>query len=325
MNVGDAPAPVLDEDRGTAIVQVCPACSATDWTDLPGEGPGFDFEKCGMRFAPPPYSIRECARCGLLYKSAVLSDDALARYYSLLEPTKWDIAGYTPPEREILKVLRALPPRSRILDFGCSTGRLLSSLASVHERFGVEPNEQAARLASDKGIRILSEAEFADCRERFDIVILSDVVEHLSTPTQTMDAVWRTLAPKGRLLISTGNGDHAACRREPATFWYFVNPEHLCMLTRRYAQFLTARLGAELTGWTELCHYDFDLPTRLRQKAQDFAYWTFRRGSGLSRTVLGKTPVMNRARQWRLPPTYSCSKDHVLVTFSRSDKQAAMK
>ena len=322
MNVQNALTLSPAGEQGGVSVQVCPSCSATEHLVLPGEGRSLKFERGGTYFFQPTYTIRECLRCGLLYKSAVLSTEALDRYYSVTEPTWWDIPGYAPLERETLRLLRTLPPRSRILDFGCSTGRLLSSLVSAHECFGIEPNANAARIAAEKGIRMLSEAQLATHRGYFDVVILADVVEHLLTPTRMLENLWRTVADLGRMFIATGNGDAPACRREPATFWYFLNPEHLCMLTRRYAEFLAQRLGAELTGWTEMCHYDLTLVEVFQQEMRDRAYWSFKRANLVSRALLRAVPFISRARAWPSPPTYSCSRDHVLAVFSRQPNGA---
>ncbi|HEV3408901.1 MAG TPA: class I SAM-dependent methyltransferase [Chthoniobacterales bacterium] len=270
-----------------------------------------------MTFEQPPYRIRECERCGLLYRDCTLSAEEFARYYSLVPAQKWAIAGYYPTEAAILARLKALPPRRRILDFGCSSGRLLSSLTATHECHGIEINEEAAHAAAKKGLHMLGLEDLVAKAAWFDAIILADVFEHLSAPVALLRQLVSALKPTGALMIVTGNGDAPACRRDPAQFWYFREIEHICMFTRRHADFLAGELNLEMHEWTELCHYDLSLREKLVQQLQNFAYWQFREQTALARGFLNFLPLFSRLRQGDVAPTYSCSPDHVLAVFRK--------
>src|SRR5262249_23714357 len=150
------------------------------------------------------------------------------------------------------------PNGSAILDFGCSSGRLLAPLTSTHRCFGVEVNEAAAAEAAKKGITMLSDV--ADIRApKFDAIILVDLFEHIGRPLDLLRSLSRRLTDNGMLAIVTGNGDAPACRRDPALFWYFRNLEHLCMLTRKHAELICKQLGLRLGRWIELSHYELSL------------------------------------------------------------------
>lgn len=68
---------------------------------------------------------------------------------------KWENDDLFPTEAATLALLTSLPPGSRVLDFGCSTGRLLDRLGPRYERYGIEVNEPAAKIAAGRGITIL--------------------------------------------------------------------------------------------------------------------------------------------------------------------------
>ena len=151
----------------------------------------------------------------------------------------------------VTKVIQELPPGSRILDFGCSTGRLLASFTAIHKCFGFDLNQAAGRQAHEKGLYVLSETELASARdESFDVVTLVDVFEHLIDPVPLLRRLVALIKPDGLLILVTGNADSAACQFDPAQFWgNFCIIEHVVMLTRRHAEWLCRSLGADLHAW----------------------------------------------------------------------------
>src|SRR5436305_11124806 len=91
-----------------------------------------------------------------LFRTPTLSQAALDRYYAKVDFREWEIAGFFPPERCVLRILRELPSGSAILDFGCSSGRLLAPLTESYDCYGVEVNAAAATEAARKGVKVLS-------------------------------------------------------------------------------------------------------------------------------------------------------------------------
>jgi 2-polyprenyl-3-methyl-5-hydroxy-6-metoxy-1,4-benzoquinol methylase len=270
-------------------------------------------------FVQPDYSVRECDECGLLFRTPILSPDDLKRYYAKTDFRGWEIDGFYPTERCVLEILRQLPSRSMILDFGCSSGRLLAPLIATHECYGIELNIAAATEATKKGITLLPSLDaLRDDSRRFDAIVLADVFEHLARPLDIIAQLVKYLKDGGLLLMVTGNGDARACRRSPALFWYFRTLEHLCMLTSKHAQFMRTRLDLRLERWIEMSHYDFSPRERTVQTLQNFMFWQFRSRTVLAQFVLRFLPGMRRLKSGRLAPTYSCSRDHVIAVFRKN-------
>jgi SAM-dependent methyltransferase len=102
----------------------------------------------------------------------------------------------------------------KILEIGCGTGSVLIEICSIGRNFtatGVDNNrssvEQAnrrlRRMAIDHGIKFLSgDALEWDNDETYDVIILADVLEHLSDTSHVMDMAYRRLRPNGTLLVS---------------------------------------------------------------------------------------------------------------------------
>lgn len=295
----------------------CPACGEAARVALGGVAPGLTTSVAGRDFHQPAYQVQECAQCGLLYKDKVLADEALAAYYAQLDFKKWEIPDFFPNERAVHDILRQLPANARILDFGCSSGRLLAPLVGDYACYGIEINAAAAQAAAAKGLTMLPPEEL-HCSEAFDAIVLIDVFEHLTSPTALLLQLVEHVTARGVLIVGTGNADAAACRLDPGQFWYFRNVEHLCMLSRKSAHAMAAALGLTLAGWQELSHYDTSLHDRLVQSARHFAYWKFHFGSPLEKRLLAQVPGLKRAQKWPVAPAYTCSNDHVIATFGKN-------
>ncbi len=184
-------------------VRSCPGCSTVDHRLTDRVGREFGTRIGEFNFHQPEYHIKLCTFCGLYYKSHVISGKDLAYYYSEVDFTKWEFSGLFPTEKILLNHLSQLKAGSKILDYGCSSGRLLSSLSDVYRCYGVEINESAAAVAASKGFELIAH-EAVPTVPFFDAIILCDVFEHLSQPTDTLRRLCISLRENGLLFWSPG-------------------------------------------------------------------------------------------------------------------------
>lgn len=104
--------------------------------------------------------------------------------------------------------------RLRILDVGCGNGSQLTlPLAQRGFRVhGIDKDrrsiEHARRLAhgTDKAEFVLGRVEDLPGRETFDVVILSEVLEHTTTPRDLLATSARHMAHDGMLIVTVPNG-----------------------------------------------------------------------------------------------------------------------
>ena len=307
----------MDKSK-TREVAACLGCGSSGCRSTGPLAPPIQQPLGGQMFEQPAYRVLECEDCGLLYKTPVPAADELARDYDAQPVERYDYRYVQPTEKRVIDLLATLPAGARVLDFGCNTGRLLSLLPPHLERHGFEINQAAADSAAARGIHMIRSEEWLDPAEaRFDAVVLVDVFEHLDDPTGLLGKLWANLRPGGLLVLSTGNGDHWACRLDPARFWYFRSYEHLVMLTRRFTDHLAQRLGGGVTEWQQECHYADPLKVKMLSHITHAIYWMHRRGPGWLKAALNCVPKFRNTTRAECPPTYACCKDHVIAVIRK--------
>jgi 2-polyprenyl-3-methyl-5-hydroxy-6-metoxy-1,4-benzoquinol methylase len=109
-----------------------------------------------------------------------------------------------------VEMLRLLPSRrSRVLEVGCGEGRFSAAIEGVAELWGVEPDPEAAAVASRKMKTVLVgtyeavQAELPDAY--FDLVICNDVIEHMADHDLFLAEIKQKLAPRGVIVGSVPN------------------------------------------------------------------------------------------------------------------------
>lgn len=109
-------------------------------------------------------------------------------------------------------LLRYVPPKSRVLDIGCATGRRGAWLREhlQCQVVGVEFNPEMAEIArtrcDDVHVADLEDLpELPEPDASFDVLIFGDVLEHLRNPDQVLRYLQRYLSRDGCVLISLPN------------------------------------------------------------------------------------------------------------------------
>jgi SAM-dependent methyltransferase len=109
-------------------------------------------------------------------------------------------------------VLHGMGSPALIVDLGCGDGAATALAARVspgHRFLGLDWSADALRRAHTRGLALIrAEAEPAClpiASGRADVVIMSELIEHLVDPDSVLDEVRRVLRPGGTLLLSTPN------------------------------------------------------------------------------------------------------------------------
>jgi SAM-dependent methyltransferase len=99
----------------------------------------------------------------------------------------------------------ALPEPARVLDAGCGSGRTLQELVRYGAVEGIELNEDAAKMAGQRGDGEVKVGRLEDlpwAQDTFDLIVCLDVIEHTPDDGLTLRELRRVCKPGGWLLVT---------------------------------------------------------------------------------------------------------------------------
>jgi SAM-dependent methyltransferase len=109
---------------------------------------------------------------------------------------------------------RFAPPGRRVLDVGCGTGFLLERLAGRGwSGVGIDlspesvaiARERLRRLGGEDRLSVAVGSAYEPPEGPFDVIALTDVLEHLEEPRRCLAALRERLAPGGLVVVGTPN------------------------------------------------------------------------------------------------------------------------
>lgn len=197
--------------------------------------------------------LAQCLACGFRFATG----DELERLHELYAAL--DDPGYRESEEPRRLQMRALvtwargshPAPRRALDVGAASGLLVAEAARQGlEAVGVEPSRALAERARGDGLRVLCGAlpHPALEGERFDLVFLVDVIEHVRDPVGLLRACADRLAPGGRLALVTPDASSVAARLLRRRWWHY-RLAHVGYFDRRSLERALARAGLHSESW----------------------------------------------------------------------------
>lgn len=143
------------------------------------------------------------------------------------------------------------PARTRVLDVGCFNGFFVKELVMRgYDAHGIDFNRDAVEFGKrcyglGDRLRRQSLQELGLSGEKFDVVTMFEVIEHLPSPEDMLGEVLRVLKPGGLLVVSTPNSK--MCWRPPLDF----PPHHLSRFTPLALELLLRRSGLSFLGGEE--------------------------------------------------------------------------
>ena len=209
---------------------------------------------------PSAYDVVCCGQCGFCYADTPAPQQDYDHYYaqfSKYEDNRTSTGGGgtgldTDRLRGTADQIAAVLPadrRASILDIGCANGGRLAVLHEngFHDLTGIDPSAACvAHTASQPGVRAVvgSLTALPPGLGRYDLIVLSHVMEHVADLRGVLSSVADLLAAGGRLYIETPDAmRYTDCLSAP--FQEF-NIEHINHFSLASMDRLLARGGLEL-------------------------------------------------------------------------------
>jgi SAM-dependent methyltransferase len=189
-----------------------------------------------------------CERCGTVQQPSLPQGEALLDLYRAMHDDHY-LDEEEGRRRTARRLLRLLPPGGRLLDVGCGHGLLLDEArAAGFDVEGLELSRGAAQYARGTLGLTVHERTLADhAAERYDAIVLADVIEHLDDPLAALDRCVSLLAPGGSLCVVTPDPASRTARVAGAGWWGYL-PAHTYLLPRATLRELLRERGLEVTA-----------------------------------------------------------------------------
>ncbi len=220
----------------------CDACGRTDALLRRS----LDFEGYPGRF-----DLWQCRSCNLVWNWPQLPAEAIGRqydgdYYVFSSPPSRRWSRAVQLYLNHLHPLEQASPDRRLLEIGCARGELLAlAAARGWNAEGVEISVETAEAARNEyslHVRTGRVEEYADRIGKFDVVIATDVIEHVTSPRRFLLAIRGILNPGGTAVIETPNYD-SLWRRLGGSAWIGFNRFHLYLFNGEALTTLARRCG----------------------------------------------------------------------------------
>lgn len=220
---------------------------------------------CGVYWldpAPPPHELWKAyatyhthtRKSGHHIARAILS--LAHRFIKLLLLPLWMFNGMK-READYLRFMTLKNETvGKLLDVGCGGGRLLNRMKKRGwEVEGIDFDAHATeKVTARYGIKT-HVGDITQCDltgNSFDVICMSQTIEHLYDPNSTLRECLRILKPGGFLVMTTPNAASIGAS-EFGTFWRgWEAPRHLHLFTVKSLQQLTRQAGFDVT---EACTY----------------------------------------------------------------------
>ena len=98
----------------------------------------------------------------------------------------------------------------KVLDVGSGRGELFNRFSKKVNYTGIELSTKAVELAKDAGINVINEDLYKHAEnniEKYDLICLFQVLEHLTEPLKFVNAIKKCLKPGGLFIIAVPNND----------------------------------------------------------------------------------------------------------------------
>jgi SAM-dependent methyltransferase len=210
----------------------CPACGAVE------------AERVGEK---DRFAMSRCRACGTLYVAQLPGAGEVEDYDSYYGEENLAVPDFI--NKRLDEIIAGFEPYRQnglLLDVGCGAGTFMQGARRAGwDAVGVEVSATAAEHNRAEGFEVFN-GELADARYpegRFDVVVLSEVLEHVAEPREMLAEVLRVMRPGGLLWATTPNGRGFSARALGLKWSAVSPPEHLHLFSRGAVESLLDEVG----------------------------------------------------------------------------------
>lgn len=208
------------------------------------------------------FNIDSCNSCGFKFTNPRPEERDLGKYYEsddyishsntnkgLINKIYQVARHYTLSKKLQLVSATARKKEASILDYGCGTGEFLNTCKTAKWKTkGVEPSDLGRKQAIENyGLEIYDDVfNPAFNGDKFDVITLWHVLEHVARLKPTMERLLSLLAEKGHIIIAVPNPASLDARLYAKQWAAYDVPRHLYHFTPDTINKLAEQFSLEL-------------------------------------------------------------------------------
>lgn len=212
--------------------------------------------KAKLYFYKLGYTILRCPSCSLLtldfhedynsfihsyYQKGYFTGDKKIRAYANYAQDKPNISKNA---KNILQKIKKIKSSGNILDVGCAMGFFMEVAEQQGFKvYGIEVSTYAAAFSQKlfKNRVFLGAVEdfpqkrsavFEFKNTTFDVIILSDLIEHVKDPVSVLKDLKKVLKKDGVIVLQTGDTDSFWARLMGKNWHFYAPPQHLYFFSK---------------------------------------------------------------------------------------------
>jgi len=209
-------------------------------------------KKTEFAFNKKDFKFRKCLSCNLIFCSNIPRENELQEYYLKDDFCSKERAKFIVnlENRYFLgkfrKYLGKKKEQKKILDFGCGRGVLMELLkAQGHHVEGVDFSKDNINADRKKGLDV-TRAMKKDAKNKYDVVIMKYVLEHLTRPLKTMKTIRNSMKNKGIIIIDIPNIDGKDFKKLGKEWLIIDPPYHLLFFNKNSIRVFLEKEGFEI-------------------------------------------------------------------------------
>ncbi|MEI0537724.1 class I SAM-dependent methyltransferase [Brachyspira pulli] len=226
------------------LQRICPICGSKE-AEILYE---INFAKAKEEFIPEHYDIVACNDCGFIFNNTNWVQEDYDKYYS--DTTKYSSSftsgagGLSELDKIryngiIDRIEKFINKDSSIVDIGCAKGGLLRTFQDRghNNLYGIEASHDAIKKLNQYNIdgKDYSIFDLKNINKKFDVVILSQVLEHIYDLKKVKEIINNILNENGILYIDIPDGT-SYIKNRLAAYYYFdlEHINHFSLITLEY-------------------------------------------------------------------------------------------
>jgi len=204
-------------------------------------------ENHSLLFKKDGYNILRCDNCELVFtqQSISFSGESIYTENYFQGRIKDGYADYKSSEEVLKKQFKKIFQQiekevnykfGKLLEVGCAYGYFLDIASQKFKTLGIEISKYATDLCKERNLNVLCGSISSDIlkdKDGFDVIVMLDVIEHLNSPSDTLDILCGKLENDGIIYIQTGDIDSLLSKVMRKRWRLLTPPQHLYFFSKK--------------------------------------------------------------------------------------------